>query len=101
MDFLLTQMDYNDFKSLSLREIKQYRDNILRYCNETYTEAENAVENLFSNKAAPDVLQNLDDMNRRLKMCREKLATLNSAIPIEEKVCKNAELFQVSLSHFL
>lgn len=78
----MASTDYiNEFKNLTLRDIRLYRDKIQEFLNTTYDTAENAVENLFRNTNDPDVLKNLDDMNTMLKVCREKLVVVANAIP--------------------
>jgi hypothetical protein len=71
----------NEFKNLTLRDIRRSRDNIQEFLDTTYSSAENAVESLFRNTNDPDVLKNLDDMNTVLKVCRENLARVANAIP--------------------
>lgn len=85
-------MALSDFKALSLREIRQYRDNIQRFIDETYSAAESAVENLFSDTSDHDVLKNLDDLNRVLKLCREKLAIVNASLPFDRPAHKKDEV---------
>lgn len=70
-----------DFKNLSLREIRFHRDRIQQFLENTYTIAENAVDNLFTNKNDPDFLKKLDEMNTLLKDCREKLITVANSLP--------------------
>jgi len=78
----MASTDYiNEFKNLTLRDIRLYRDKIQEFLNTTYDTAENAVENLFRDTNDPDVLKNLDDMNTMLKVCREKLVVVANAIP--------------------
>ena len=78
----MASTDYiNEFKNLTLRDIRLYRDKIQEFLNTTYDTAENAVENLFRDTNDPDVLKNLDDMNTMLKVCREKLVVVTNAIP--------------------
>jgi hypothetical protein len=70
----------NEFKNLTLRDIRLYRDKIQGFLDTTYGTAENAVENLFRNTNDPDVLKNLDEMNTLLKVCREKLIVVANSI---------------------
>lgn len=70
-----------DFKNLTLKDIRFYRDVIQRFLDDTYAKAENAVENLFTNRSDPDFLKNLDEMNTLLKNCREKLVIVANSIP--------------------
>lgn len=73
----------HEFKNLTLRDIRIFREKIQHFVDTTYSIAENAVQNLFSNDNHSDVLRNLDEMNTVLKECREKLITVANAIPDE------------------
>ena len=74
-------MAFNDFKNLTLRDIRLNRDKIQRFLDDTINTAETAVDKMFSNPSNPDVLTNIDEMNTLLKVLREKLLTVANAIP--------------------
>ncbi|EFX71403.1 hypothetical protein DAPPUDRAFT_255836 [Daphnia pulex] len=72
----------NEFKNLTLRDIRRSREIIQEFLDATYGTAENAVESLFRNTNDPDVLKNLDDMNTVLKITTMEFNSASSTVNV-------------------
>ena len=73
-----------DFKTEALKEICEYRDNILKFVHETFSVAEGAVKKVLHRDAAVvDFIKNLEESTLLLKICRERLAVVDGHLPTE------------------
>ena len=90
-----------EFKNLTLRDIRLHRDKIQKFLDETYREAECAVENLFRNQGDPDFLKNLDEMNSVLKVCRERLVNVVNLIPELHTLEPDTKVHKLFLYHII
>lgn len=84
------------FKASLLQDLRLQRNLIDHFLNDTFTAAELAVEDLFSNQGASDAVEKLDELNTLLKICRERFAQVGNIVASFKPIVLPSKKTQVS-----